>query len=359
MKAKMLNASSDIIEQLYFKKDWRNILRIRNNIRIPTSNPLRLDNYVHDQPDSVWEIIDRDGIIVHDNDSYLSKIQSDPQSVLENPADIYFVDRGTKAKYLTDNHGVFITSRRTASASPLKATWKHVLKSGDMFSWDMFFKQDVMNKIIPSNSLIIVDRYLFSRFDAGVQNLLDILDSVLPQTMHGAYHVLVVTDEEQVLNDKTHHNIDSAVSGIQDVIPAMERPYEIVMEVLLVKPVGKQHPGRRRTPQEKAAIAFYADTHDRHIISNYFIVSAEHGLCAVREDESGKLKATFKQTLTFEGIYSGIDNKYQDLTSLPSKSCDDFIQSVNRFTHSEFPMCLYYINARKGDASQIMNRLLV
>lgn len=359
MKTKMVNANPDTIEAIYFKKDWQKILKLRNNVRIPTANPLTLDNYIHDQPDSVWEIIDRDGIKVHDHDSYLNRIQENPSSVLDNPGDIYFVDRKIKKNYLNDNVGVLITAQKSASAIPLKTSWEKVLRKGENFSWDTFFRSDVINKIIPSNSLILVDRYMFSKFDDGVQNLMDILDAILPATMNGDYHVLVITDEDQVLTDGTQGSPDAAAHEMQCVVPSLDRPYRIILEVVMVKTLGKLPVGYRKTAQDLALMDFYADTHDRHIISNYFIVSADHALCAVRETKNGNLVASFKQTLKFESLYAGIDNKFQDLNSLPAKSCDDFIKSVRRFTSSTAPRCSYYINAKAGDVSKIRNRLLI
>ena len=355
MKVKMVDANPEIIEAIYFKKDWQKILKLRNNVRIPTANPLTLDNYVHDEPDSIWEIIDRDGIIIHENDSYLNKIQENPCSILDNPSDIYFVDSGTKRKYLGDNHGVLVSARKSAAATPLKISWAKVLRKGEPFSWDTFFRSDVINKVIPSNSLILVDRYLFNPLEDGVQNLMDILDSVLPATLDGDYHVLLITDNTQIVNQGEKVDPQDAVSEIQDVVPSLERPYRIIMEVIMVQPLEK---GYARTPQNIALREFYPDTHDRHIISNYFIVSAEHALNAVKE-RNGKLVASFKQTLKFESIYAGIDNKYQDLKSLPVKSCDDFIKSVKKFTSSESPACLYYINAKAGNVNDIRNRLLL
>lgn len=359
MKTKMVNANPDTIEAIYFKKDWQKILKLRNNVRIPTANPLTLDNYVHDQPDSVWEIIDRDGIIVHDHDSYLNRIQENPSSVLDNPGDIYFVDRNTKKKYLGENAGVLVSAQKSASAIPLKKSWSRVLRKGESFSWDAFFRSDVINKIIPSNSLILVDRYMFSKFDDGVQNLMDILDSILPATMNGDYHVLVITDEDEVLDDKTQDSPSAAAYEMQCVVPSLDRPYRIILEVLMVKTLGKLPVGYRKTAQDIALMNFYAETHDRHIISNYFIVSADHALCAVKEAKDGHLVASFKQTLRFESLYAGLDNKEQDLNSLPAKSSDDFINAVKRFTNSVNPKCSYYINAKAGDVSKIRNRLLL
>ncbi len=356
MKVKMVDANPEIIEAIYFKRDWQKILKLRNNVRIPTANPLTMDNYVHDQPDSVWEIIDRDGIIVHENDSYLNRIHENPASVLDNPSDIYFVDSNTKRNYLKDNHGVLVSARRAEPATPLKASWEKVLRKGESFSWDTFFRSDVINKVIPSNSLILVDRYMFKPLDEGVQNLMDILDSVLPATLDGDYHILLITDNTQIVNQGEDVDPHDAVLEIQDVVPSLERPYRIILEVLMVQPLEK---GYRLTPQNIALREFYADTHDRHIISNYFIVSADHALSAVRESKKGKLVASYKQTLKFESVYAGIDNKFQDLKSLPVKSCDDFIKSVKKFTSSESPVCYYYMNAIKGDVNKIRNRLLL
>lgn len=358
MKPKMVNANPETIEALYLKKDWQRILKLRNNVRIPTSNPLSVDNYVHDQPDSIWEIIERDGIIVHENDSYLAEIQQEPLSVLDNPSDIFFVNSDIKKKYLDTNAGVFISTRKSQPATALKASWEKVLNKGESFSWDGFFRNDVINKVIPSNSMIIVDRYMFSNLGEGVQNLMDILDAVLPQSMRGEYHILLVTDKSQIKHGGNQVGTNEAIAGINRVVPSLERPYGIVFEIIMVEPLRKRQGGYSKTEQEQALVEFYQATHDRHIISNYFIVSADHGLCAVTESRSGALVASFKQTVKFESIYAGIDNKYQDIQSLPAKSASDFIESINLFIGSISPKCVYSINGEKQDVKKIKNRLL-
>jgi hypothetical protein len=184
---------------------------------------------------------------------------------------------------------------------------------------------------------------------------MDILDSVLPATLDGDYHVLLITDNTQIVNQGEQVDPQEAVLEIQDVVPSLERPYRIIMEVIMVQPLEK---GYARTPQNIALREFYQDTHDRHIISNYFIVSAEHALNAVKE-RNGKLVASFKQTLKFESIYAGIDNTYQDKKDLPVKGCDDFIKSVKKFTSGKSPACLYYINTKEGNVNDIRNRLLL
>ena len=360
MKKKLLSATVNAVESLYLKRDWQNIFKSRKGVRIPSQNPLNLDNYVHDQPDSVWEILARDQIQVFENDPFLMPLQENPASALKSPNEIFLVDRTTKSCFNKTYTGTLAFSEKNASALPLKTHWNRILKKGDPFSWDTFFCDDVINTKIPSNALILVDRYLFSAFDDGLQNLLDILDAILPKTFCGCYHILLITDDSQIMeaDNGRFRTIDAAVSEIQTVVPSLDRPYDILLENLFVHKAKKPLPGQKRTPEENTLIRFYQETHDRHIFSNYFNVTAEHALCAVRETKKGNLVASFKQTISFDAIYAGIDNKYQSKKDLPIKGCEDFVRETEAFIDSPSPLCLFYSNAKKSDIKTIQNRLL-
>lgn len=60
--------------------------------------------------------------------------------------------------------------------------------------WKEFFKE-IANS--PTNSIIICDRYLFSNEDGtnGQENLIDILDSILPRSLKGEYHILLLCSD--------------------------------------------------------------------------------------------------------------------------------------------------------------------
>lgn len=360
MKKKYVSATVDAVESLYLKKDWQNIIKSRKGVRIPSPNPLNLDSYVHDQPDSIWEILDRDQVQVFENDPFLTAIRDNPTSALKLPNEIFLVDRTTKARFNKVNTGTLAFSQKSASAIPLKRNWKRILKKGDPFSWDGFFRDDVINSVIPSNALILVDRYLFSPFDDGLQNLMDILDALLPKSFCGCYQILLITDDMQIMGAENcqFKTIDEAVLDIQSVVPSLERPYEILLEVLLVHRAEKLAPGQRRTSEENALIRYYQETHDRHIFSNYFSVTAEHALSAVKQTKKGNLVASFKQTISFDAAYAGIDNKYQSKRDLPIKGCEDFVRETEAFVDSPNPICLFYSNAKRTDVKDLRNRLI-
>ena len=360
MKKKLLSATVNAVESLYLKRDWQSIFKSRKGVRIPSRNPLNLENYVHDQPDSIWEILDRDQVQVFENDPFLNSLRENPASAINSPGEIFLVDRKTKSRFNKTNTGTLVFSEKSASAIPLKMTWDRRLKKGDPFSWDSFFRSDVINAKIPSNALIIVDRYLFRSFDDGLQNLMDILDAILPKTLCGCYHILLITDDSQIIEAKNcrFRTIDAAVSEIQSVVPSLERPYDILLETLLVHKAEKPAYGQKRSPEENTLIRFYQETHNRHIFSNYFNVSAEHALCAVRESKKGNLIASFKQTIAFDAAYAGIDNKYQSKNDLPMKGCEDFVRETEAFINSPSPMCLFYSNAKRMDVKTIQNRLI-
>lgn len=355
MKCKMLNADIDTVEKLYLKKDWQKIIRLRNHIRIPTDNPLVLDDFVHDQPNSIWEIIDRDGIVIHANDSIFGEIKNFPSCLLDYPNDIFFVDRSIR-KRIPRNPGVLLFTQKSSNAIPLKMHWSRELAENDRFAWDTFLGADDKIKHTSSNALIINDHFMFTRFNDGVQNLLDILDSLLPMELNGVYHVLLSTDRDQLFNDKSISTLDQAIEGILEVIRALDRKYRILFETLLIRRAGKEQGGYWHSKEDLRE--FYKQTHDRLIISNYFRVNATKALCAVKQSKNGEFVSKEKQTISFDGIYSGIDNKFQDISSLPDKGCHDFIEDIRRFISASSPICEYYCGSKRGDVHHIQNRLI-
>lgn len=356
MGTRMVYAAPATIENLYFKRDWQKVLEDRGHIRIPTENPIRLDDYIRDQPDSVWELIDRVGIKVHENDPLIDAIKEEPSAILSSPNDIYFIDRKTKEDYLKQNPGVQVFTEESESVTPLTVDWVKSPDRDEMFSWRKFFAayEEHFKKPLCSNSIILVDRYILKKFESGLYNIKDMLDAILPASMHGEYHILIVTDDSQVMTSKKV-SIEDAVKRIQKLDKWLNRPYPLIIEVFMIRPLGEKR--EELTKAEVALRDIYAKTHDRHVYSNYFIVSASKSLRAVKMNLDKEPVSSEDQDITFKSIYNGINNPIP--TDLPYKSCDKFITAINKYIKSDdTSLCKYYINGVEGDVKNIKNRLL-
>ena len=143
-------------------------------------------------------------------------------------------------------------------------------------------------KTIPSNALIIVDRYLFAKdtesFNNGIHNLFNILKSLLPEKFDkkNNYHVCVVFSPSTGKSKKklTFEKLATLVNKKKYILA---RNYHIDIEMVLI-------PSNSR---------FYDDTHNRRIVSNYYIVRAEHQLSAFFG-----VSSSCSQTLTPQRLFT-------------------------------------------------------
>lgn len=113
-------------------------------------------------------------------------------------------------------------------------------------------------KGIPSNALLLTDRYLFSgyypKFGNGIDNVQSILDTLLPKTFLGEYHVTVVFDND---NKNEEYSFNDIASQLYHVKQSLHRTYPINMEVLGITEYNE----------------VYDKRHNRRIISNYYTIT--------------------------------------------------------------------------------------
>lgn len=360
MKRRMINCTTTAVENLYFKRDWSRIFKNQGCIRIPTDIPLDLDNYVCDQPSSIWELIDRDGISVYSSDCFLENLIEDTSSVLTHPKDIFLIDRASKAKTLKSNYGVVLMTDKSAKSEVLKLGWEEPLKVNQPYSWNRFFTDAGrdMSKV-PTNSLIIIDRYLFANFDQGLDNICEILEEVLPKSFSDEYHILIISDptEFKRYNESSKQKeplrLEDAAEEIHQAIIDLRCQYTLNVELLALS----SFKGKRQSPSEKVHFNVYSDSHNRRIISNTFVIRAEHMLCAIKE-YNGILQSNASQTIWFDANFAGVDKKYQNIHSLPIKVAETIIETLSTIVEKHINIGRYFLNGVEGKSENIINRLL-
>ena len=349
MKHRMINCTTTAVETLYLKRDWRQVFMNIKNIRIPSEMPIDLDESVRDQPESVWENMVRDGIEVHENESFLMDIQKQPETIIEYPRDIFLVNQAIKRK-ISKNTGVIIMSEKSAKVTSLKYKWPGKLVWNSQFNWNLFFTKKGRDiSLVPNNALVITDLYLFDNLAQGIQNISDMLEEILPASFDFDYHILIVTDVSQNFSTTA----EKVVQKLQNIKNTLKRPYPLVMEVLFIN----RHDGKPKTEEEKALFSLYSASHNRRVYSNSFIIYSEHGYNAVK-DYFGELQARWDQKVELQCIYHGVDNKHEDTNEYPINFIDNYLSYLTEITDKSLKVGRYFINGVEGHPKNIINRLI-
>ena len=235
------------------------------------------------------------------------------------------------------------------SFAPLQRHWFENIEKNKTFTWKAFFKQ---GKIPCSNSVVIMDRYLFKVgikkntsnntesflkwYERGGRNIVDILDAIIPSDFLGIYNVLVVFDDSQIekhTKNQKYISVEEALNSVSLYIQSKlqhKRCKSINLEYLAI------HDGINDQDLPKEGLSWdermknrylknlYKLTHDRRLITNYYMVNATHGW-----DATDKSFSTETQTLYFDAILSGIDNPDQMGIewSIPINYVQNFVNS--------------------------------
>lgn len=358
---RMVNCPNDVLVDLCHDDTWYEIIKERNHVRIPDKNPIDLSSYVRDQPKNEWEILDRDGVRIHDNIQFVKEAAIAPKLMLKHPSDLYvYTDKLIRPDEVASQYGVLAATNSKKNAKCLKRGWHYDTVHGVDYSWREFLEKFHSGATPPSNSLVIVDRYLFAYnseyktdYRNGIRNVYDLLSELLPPTFAGDYQVLIVFDDTAISNNASRNVI---VRDLQTIKKNLGRPYTITVEVLTIN--------------DEAKGGIYAETHDRRILSNYFSLHASHGFSAFLPDEGlesvlichSTTYATWSQRLTFESIFAGIDNEDQDMTSLPIRTNENTLAQLRQFieaqsgNHHGFH---YYCDEKPNlDIERLKNRLI-
>ena len=294
-------------------------------------------------PDKVWaDTLKTEHKITADysKSDYISGIREHPETVLENPSSLFILDIPiAEAEKIQTSYGVICMSGKNLSTRFLIDTNdEHTIDELEVFGngWDTVLKS---LKGIPSNALLLTDRYLFSatvpKHGNGVDNVQSILDVLLPKKFLGEYHVTIVFDNDSK-ND--NYKFKDIVYLLDNVKKALHRDYLINMEIVGITPDSD----------------IYDELHNRRIVSNYYIVKVEHKLAAFNKNVS-----TCLQTITPQVIFT-VDSLNKNSTP-PLKAIDHAIATIRDFSKTA-PKSKDYYYALNGKSMEkctgIKNRLL-
>lgn len=282
---------------------------------------------------------------------YNSIVKDNPKVVLQHPQGVLLldIDKDT-AELIQKDYGVVCQSTLDLSNCLLATSENKIsLCTGDQqYSWkDLFNKRND----IPSNSLVFIDRYIFAYegvthcgYKEGITNIKCILANILPDKLLCDYHVLILFDDN--LSNDRNYTIEKVWKELDEYKnKVLKRPYNIVFELFSVT----------------SKCEGYADTHNRKIISNYFIVSAEHYLRAF----AGDGVAVGTQDIRVEYTYSnGLLNSQSAVKSIShllmqiSKMKDNGILEQKEMKNFQKGGCKAYTYQSDFLVEKLQNRLI-
>lgn len=278
----------------------------------------------------------------------MDQIENNPSIVHNDPCAIYLlkIDR-EKADKIQKDFGVICQSIDSLDASLLTEGFVDVSPHcGEKeYGWNKVLS---ILKKIPSNALLINDRNLFSNetLDStsgepgnslGIDNLFEILDTIIPKRFCGEYHVFVCFDKNS-LNPNV--SVDYIYGKIISLKRRLGRRNNIIFEIFALH--GNSSP-------------YYNITHNRRVMTNYFILTAEHMLKAFDGSRSLTSQHITGNKLFNHGLY--------DSNDAPEKLHRDMIQDFKDLggyykQNPKNQYYTYYLNEKKQQIATIKNRLI-
>lgn len=142
-------------------------------------------------------------------------------------------------------------------ASSFKSITK-TLETGQEYKWEYILNNF---KSIPVNSIIINDKYLHKHPDKAVANLKSIFDCLIPKDKHRTIYILLLSCDDNIYSNRPNEEFNHKVEILNN-IKAYLKDYNTYIEMLLFKNDSE----------------LYKNTHNRFIITNYGMISAEQTL---------------------------------------------------------------------------------
>lgn len=271
------------------------------------------------QKDNVFDIylehIDSEGC-----NSLIEKVISLSLEQIEDPFAFFLLEIDEElAKQIANKYEVICHSFEVnPKDSPIfqEGIEKNLNKDEKNRGWHELLFPDVVK---PANTLVFIDRYLFSRdkgdknnkitLEDGIKNIFEILNLSLPKSCRVDFHVLLVFDGSTLQSNEEFSIISTKINKLKK---RLDRPYPIVMEIISIS----------KKYFDYGNDSYYRDTHNRRILSNYFLIRAEHSLKAFRDTCSLYSQSLFLDWIASKGVY------YQKRSDVPGKDLYATIRKI-------------------------------
>lgn len=269
-----------------------------------------------DSSDLEWikELKDSYGLSVDTTRTeYIKQIPAKPESVLKNPSSLFILDIPlAEAKKIQVEYGVMCRTGIDTNVSALiDINDEHTTDKDEPLGrgWDT-----VLDSVesLPSNALILTDRYLFkttnAKYGNGFENVRSILTELLPRELNTTYHITIIFDKDSI---DALYDFQTIAKRLNNIKEEFKRPYPITMEVLGIT-------GKNET---------YHNLHNRRIVSNYFVVKMDYRLAAFN-----KTVGTVDQTITPQVIFT--EDSLNRHSTAPLKSMQQIVSTLRDFSNS-------------------------
>lgn len=271
-------------------------------------------------------------------------LKQHPEDVLKSPSSLYILDvPPAEALAIRRSFGVMCLSGDNPDITPLiDVNDIHISNEHEKLGrgWDSVL--DSVEKL-PSNALLLTDRYLFAfrhpNAGDGLANIHDILNELLPQQFEGGdYHVTIVFDDR---SKHSSYTFDEIATKLNRIKTHLGRNYPIMMEVLGITP----------------DCSIYNKLHNRLIVSNYYLVEAGHKLAAFNKDQGTARQMLIPMTLFTEASLNGTSTP-------PLKAIEQTVSTLREFSKSlsqlsDHSVYLYAVNGKRMEKCMgIRNRLI-
>lgn len=300
--------------------EWFDIIRNQRTIIV-----------CNDSNDEEWDLtnktlmaLHRAGTSIDVDNELIIKIKEDNSKVLEltNPA--YILDFNEKeAKAIEEKYGViFLPTRNTPKPVLSRRGWDiDTTDDSKPHTWEYFLTR---NKA-PYNSLVIVDRYFFSSqtgetFNDSLFNLRAILNILLPTRNMYKFTVSIIFDES-----KSDFEMQELATKVNKIKKSIIGKTPFTLELISID----------------SNCYMYEETHDRFIISNYFVINATHKIKAFNVNKNSMCG----QKLFFDYLYSkGIEEG--DISSTPEVSQDRILKAICQSVQTSKSAIHYAVNGQ-------------
>ena len=189
-------------------------------------------------------------------------IYEDTSLISQKPRAAFFLNiEKSVANDLQSKFGVIVQGEENIDDEILNTHFKKVLEKGRNVSSNgkHGWKSVLKFPFPPSNALVLSDPYLMTANEkvggdskyAGVENLVMLLDSILPVDLNIDYHITIIAEDgnrDDNWRSKVSHLLINELKAL--------RPYQLVVELVFVK---------------------HEDLHERIMIMNYINTTCDHG----------------------------------------------------------------------------------
>lgn len=322
---------------------WYKILCKQQSININHS----VDDDFLDVNNPIFLFSQMKGVVFNDESTFMDEILTDNSKVLEQPCGFFILPIDpTSADTIQTNYGVICCSS-SKEIDPSLLTIPDIDVDGPNSNGATWGRFPFGSLKVPTNTIIIQDRYFFKSdsgesIDDTYENFTSILSTLLPRTFNDIFHVMVIVDASgEGIHRRDNVTFENIVDELEKRKNTLSKQfgYAITLEVLSI-PSGSP---------------LYDKTHNRRIITNYYMIRAEHKLKAFR----GQFPLA-DQTITSKFLYSkGLDV----LSDPPVNKHNSWIQNFRDIVRqSQKSLPGYYIYSCDGihglSTNNIKNRIL-